>query len=107
MGTNVAGLLQKAVKLLQDCSTRQTDSAEAQAALHSLQEINGKLHDLPTPAKAVWKKLVHQLQVCCTPKYLTSQSCCCGCSCPPNFACGRHIRNINHQVSFYMDGPGP
>ena len=61
MGTNLAGSWQKAVKLLQDCSTRQAHSAEAEAALH---DLIVKLDGLPTPPKAVWKKLVQQLQVC-------------------------------------------
>jgi hypothetical protein len=50
MGTNLAGSWQKAVKLLQDCSTRQAHSAEAEAALH---DLIVKLDGLPTPPKAV------------------------------------------------------
>jgi hypothetical protein len=65
MGTNVAASWQKAAKLLQDCSTRQPNSAEAQTAVQSVHDLISKLMDLPTPPKAVWKKLVQQLQVCC------------------------------------------
>lgn len=65
MGANVATSWQQVVKLLQDCSTRPTDSAEAQAALQSVHKITCKLEKLDTPPKAVWKKLVQQLQVWC------------------------------------------
>ena len=65
MGTNVAGSWQKAAKLLQEYSTRQADTQEAKAALRSVQELLVKLEKLPMPPKAVWKKLVQQLQVCC------------------------------------------
>jgi hypothetical protein len=64
MGSNVAGSWQQAVKLLEKCSTMQTGSAEAKAALRSVRGLIDKLNGLPTPLKAVWKKLVHQLQVC-------------------------------------------
>lgn len=62
MGTNVAGLWQKAAKLLQD-STRQTDSAGQEATLRTVHGFIGMLYELPTPPKAVWKKLVQQLKV--------------------------------------------
>jgi hypothetical protein len=65
MGTNVAALWQKAVKLLQDCSARQNGSTEANAALKGATDLIDKLTELPNPPKAVWKKLVQQLQVCC------------------------------------------
>jgi hypothetical protein len=70
MGTNVASLWQKAVKLLQSCSTRQFDNsdAEAEAVVHRVCDLIDKLKDLPTPPKAVWKKLVQQLQVSCAIK---------------------------------------
>ena len=63
MGANVVASWQKVVKLLQDCSTRQTDSA-AEAALQSVHKLTCQLEKFPTPPKAVWKKLVQQLQVC-------------------------------------------
>jgi hypothetical protein len=65
MGTSAAVSWQKVVKLLQQCSIRQTNSKEAEAAVNSVNELIGKLHKLPTPPKAVWKKLVQQLQVRC------------------------------------------
>lgn len=67
MARNVAGSWQKVVKLVQDCSTRQAESAEAQAAVQSVQDLIGQLKQLPTPPKAVWKKVVQQLQVCWVP----------------------------------------
>lgn len=66
MGTNVAGSWQKAVKLLQECSSKQSDSAEADAAECRVHDLIDKLMELPTPPKAVWKKMVQQLQVCST-----------------------------------------
>jgi hypothetical protein len=63
MGTNVAGSWQKAAELLQVCS-KGSDS-EAVAAWHSVQGLVLKLDQLPAPPKAVWKKLVQQLMVCC------------------------------------------
>ena len=65
MARNVAGSWQKAVQLLQDCNTRQTASTEAQAAVRSVKGLIGQLQGHPTPPKAVWKKLVQQMQVCC------------------------------------------
>jgi hypothetical protein len=62
MSANVAVLWQRAVKLLQDCSS---GSADAESSLQSVQDLLEKLEQLPTPPKAVWKKLVQQLQVCC------------------------------------------
>jgi hypothetical protein len=72
MGTNAAVLWQKAAELLQESSSRQTNSAdvllspytlEAQPALRRVHDLLEKLHNLPTPPKAVWKKVVQQLQV--------------------------------------------
>jgi hypothetical protein len=72
MGTNVAALWQKVVKLLQDC-TLHADSIEAQAALQSVEfELVEKLLQLPTPPKAVWKKLVQQLQVRIILRHITA-----------------------------------
>jgi hypothetical protein len=66
MGTNVAGAWDKAAKLLQESSTKQPGSAEANAVLRRVQDSNllDKLDELPTQPKAVWKKLVLQLKVC-------------------------------------------
>jgi hypothetical protein len=69
MGTNVAGSWQKAVKLLQDiqllqdCTAKEADREKAVAALEKLVDLVYKLEHLPTPPKAVWKKLLQQ-QVC-------------------------------------------
>jgi hypothetical protein len=65
MGTNLAGSWQKVVKLLQECSTRQTGSTGTEAVIRSVQDLIDKMQHLPAPPKAVWKKLVQQLQVCC------------------------------------------
>lgn len=62
MGTNIAGLWGKAAQQLKDI-TKQPGSAEAEAALTSVQDLIDKLQDLPTPPKAVWKKLVQQKKV--------------------------------------------
>lgn len=72
MGTNVAALWQKVAKLLQDCSTLHADSIEAQAALHSVHDLVEKLLQLPTPPKAVWKKLVQQLQLRIILRHITA-----------------------------------
>jgi hypothetical protein len=112
MGTNVAALWQKAVKLLQDCSTRQNNSAasasaillqqnnsaEAQSAVQSVQDLMKKLDELPTPPKAVLKKIVQQLQVWCAQDV---QLCCCR-SCEP---LGLHVRssNLHHNKLHHND----
>lgn len=63
MGTNAAAMWDKVAKLLQDCSNMQPDSADADAVLDSVHRLMRKLEQLPTPPKAVWKKLVQQLKV--------------------------------------------
>jgi hypothetical protein len=63
MVTFVAGAWQKAVKLLQECSTKQTGSTEAEAAFSRMYQALNILNKTPTPPKAVKKKLVQQLQV--------------------------------------------
>jgi hypothetical protein len=62
MGTNVAGVWDKAAKLLLDCTTQQP-GAEADASLLRATTLTDKLGQLPSPPKAVWKKLVQQLKV--------------------------------------------
>jgi hypothetical protein len=83
MGTNVAGSWQKAVKFLEECNTKQTGTIEAEAALRRVHDSFAKLRELPTPPKAVWKKLVQQLQVCCScahvPVYHCLHNGCCYC----------------------------
>lgn len=64
MGTNVAGAWDRAAKLLQS-STKQPISAEAQAALISVQHLVYHVCELPPAPKAVWKKLVQELKVGC------------------------------------------
>ena len=59
MGSNAAHLWQRAAKLLQECST---GSGDTESALRSVRDL-GKLEKLPLPPKAVWKKVVQQLQV--------------------------------------------
>jgi hypothetical protein len=63
MGTNVASTWDKVAKLLQEGSTKQPDSAEASTALVIVQHLVDKVCELPSPPKAVWKKLVLQLKV--------------------------------------------
>jgi hypothetical protein len=62
MGKNFATCWQRIAKLLQDCSS---GGANADAAVRSAVGLLGKLKQLPMPAKAVWKKLVQQMKVCC------------------------------------------
>jgi hypothetical protein len=63
MGTNAAAMWAKVAKLLQDCSTMQPGSADADAVLDGVYRLMEKLVELPTPPKAVWKKLVQQHKV--------------------------------------------
>lgn len=64
MGTSTAAhVWPKVVKLLQDCSTMQIDSGEADATLTSMYDLINRQDEAPTPPKAVLKKLVRQLQV--------------------------------------------
>jgi hypothetical protein len=63
MGTNIAGAWQEVAKLLQDYSTKQPGSADANAALDQVQHLVAKLDQLPSPPKAIWKKLVQQIKV--------------------------------------------
>lgn len=65
MGTNVAGAWDRAAKLLHESSTKQPSSAEAQAALISVQHLVDHVCELPPAPKAVWKKLVQELKVGC------------------------------------------
>jgi hypothetical protein len=63
MGTNAAGAWQKVAKLLQECRTKQLNSAEVVPTLKSVQQLLDRLEKLPAAPKAVWKKLVQQLKV--------------------------------------------
>ena len=49
MGTNVALLWDKAAKMLQECSTMQPGSADADAVLDNVEQVMVKLQELPTP----------------------------------------------------------
>jgi hypothetical protein len=63
MGTNAAGVWDKAAKLLLDCTTQQPGSSEAAASLVQATTLIGKLIQLDSIPKAAWKKLVQQLKV--------------------------------------------
>jgi hypothetical protein len=73
MCANVAGAWQKVTKMLQDCSTKQPNSAEAVLELNSVTQLLDKLEKLPPAPRAVWKKLVQQLKVRVYPMYMTAQ----------------------------------
>lgn len=62
MGTNFATSWQRIAKLLQDGSS---GSATADAAVRSVVGELDRLKQLPMPPKAVWKKLVQNMKVCC------------------------------------------
>jgi hypothetical protein len=66
MRTNIAGVWDKAAKLLLDCSTQQDGSAEAEAALRLVNALHDKLQSVDAQPKASWKKMVQQLKVCAT-----------------------------------------
>lgn len=63
MCTNIAGVWDKAAKLLLDCSTQQDGSAEAEAAVRHVRALHDKLESVDAQPKASWKKMVQQLKV--------------------------------------------
>lgn len=72
MGANFATNWQRVAKLLQDGSS---GGANADAAVRSVVGMLDKLEQLHTPPKAVWKRLVQQMKVCCDQGTLLGPQC--------------------------------
>ena len=68
MGASSAvGLWKQAVKLLHDWPQQQPGSSTVDDEFRcaSIRVLRAKLEALPPQPKAVWKKLIQQLKVCC------------------------------------------
>jgi hypothetical protein len=61
MGAKVTAAWEQAVRLLHDCNIH--SGGEQSACCAAVEQLLDKLTALPTPPKAVWKKLVQELKV--------------------------------------------